>query len=210
MNQENIILRPICRKDNQAIENIIRRTWKYDSICADPKDARHMARLYLRACLRRASFSCVAEEKGQVLGVILADCKTAAHPGKLYRALAQAWAVGLLFTSKSGRRLGRFFQGFDRTDEELLRETYCSFDGEICLFAMEESARGKGVGKRLFSEAMKYLKEQKAKKIYLFTDSSCTWQFYEKRGMVRLGEKVVEISPRVGYNLHMYIYGCEM
>lgn len=210
MNQENIILRPICRKDYQAIETIIRKTWKYDSICADQKDARHMARLYLRSCLRRANFSCVAEEKGQVLGVILADCKTAAHPGSLYRALAQAWAAGLLFTAKSGRRLGKFFQVFDRTDEELLQETYCSFDGEICLFAMEESVRGKGVGKRLFSEAMKYLKAQKAKKLYLFTDSSCTWQFYERRGMVRLGEKVVEISPRVGYNLYMYIYGCEV
>lgn len=210
MDTENMILRPICRKDYKAIENIIRKTWKYDSLCSNPKDAGHMASLYLRSCLRRANYSLVAAEGERVLGVILADCHAAAHPKSFYKALSQGWAVLSLFTTKTGRKLGSFFEVFDRTDQELLKETCCNFDAEICLFAMEEEARGRGAGKRLFKEALNHMKRQRAKKFYLFTDSSCTWQFYEKRGMVRLGEKVVEIRPDVGYNLYMYIYGCEV
>ena len=69
MNSEHITLRPITRKDYPFIEDIIRKTWKYDALSSNPKDAKHMARLYLRSCLLRATFSCVAAVDGKVLGV---------------------------------------------------------------------------------------------------------------------------------------------
>lgn len=75
MNSEHITLRPITRKDYPFIEDIIRKTWKYDALSSNPKDAKHMARLYLRSCLLRATFSCVAAVDGKVLGVILAGSK---------------------------------------------------------------------------------------------------------------------------------------
>ena len=45
MNSKHITLRPITRKDYPFIEDIIRKTWKYDALSSNPKDAKHMARL---------------------------------------------------------------------------------------------------------------------------------------------------------------------
>ena len=75
---------------------------------------------------------------------------------------------------------------------------------------MDESTRGTGIGKMLFAKALDYLEQEGVKTLYLFTDSSCTYQFYEKRGMQRLGEKMVEFSPHTDYRLNMFIYGLEL
>ncbi|MCI1135489.1 GNAT family N-acetyltransferase [Enterococcus gallinarum] len=44
----------------------------------------------------------------------------------------------------------------------------------------------KGLGTRLLNELQKRVQ---GKEIYLFTDSACTYQFYEKRGFQRQKEK---------------------
>ena len=54
---------------------------------------------------------------------------------------------------------------------------------------MDESCRGKGIGKLLFQSALDYAKEEKMDKFYLFTDTSCNFGFYEHQGMVRRKEK---------------------
>lgn len=207
MNSEHITLRPITRNDYPLIEDIIRRTWKYDALSSNPKDAEHMARLYLRSCLRRATFSCVADVDGKALGIILAGSKKSVPKFAIRRTLSQLWSIALLFTTKTGRGIGKFFSIFDQADEELLKNAGNAFDAEICFFAVDESTRGTGVGKMLFNQALDYLKHEEAKTLYLFTDSSCTYQFYEKRGMRRMGEKAVEFSPHTDYRLNMFIYG---
>lgn len=207
MDWEQISLRAVQKKDYPYIEEIIRKTWHYDQLGGSPKDAGHMARLYLRSCLQRATFSRVAVVDGRVLGAILADSKNAKRKGALRRTLAQWWAAALLFTTKTGRKIGRFFQVFEQADRELLAESHRSFDAEICFFAVDESARGTGLGKKLFSVALDDLREKGAKDFYLFTDTSCTYSFYEKRGMRRLGEKVVSCAPYIRYKLHMFLYG---
>ena len=128
----------------------------------------------------------------------------------LRRTLAQLWSIALLFTTKTGRGIGKFFSTFDQTDEELLKNAGNAFDAEICFFAVDESTRGTGIGKMLFAKALDYLEQEGTKTLYLFTDSSCTYQFYEKRGMQRLGEKTVEFSPHTDYRLNMFIYGLEL
>lgn len=207
MDLMKIRLRPLRREDYPAIEEIIRKTWKYDTLSKNSKDAGHMGRLYLRSCLIRATFACVAVYEGEVLGIILANSKKDKPKHQIRRNLSQLWAIALLFTTKTGRQIGKFFQRFDQVDRELLKNSPRDFDGEICLFAVKENARGTGVGKRLYSAALSYLKSQRAKSFFLFTDTSCTYQFYEKRGMLRLGEKVVEFQPYTNYKLHMFLYG---
>ena len=54
---------------------------------------------------------------------------------------------------------------------------------------MKPSYRGKGIGKQLFQSALDYMKEQKLNTLYLFTDTSCNYEFYEHQGMIRKGEK---------------------
>ena len=47
----------------------------------------------------------------------------------------------------------------------------------------------KGIGGKLFKYLLDYMKEIKANEIFLFTDTSCNYKFYEHKGMNRRGEK---------------------
>jgi len=49
----------------------------------------------------------------------------------------------------------------------------------------------KGIGTALLGELAK---RKKGKEIYLFTDTGCTYQFYEHRGFERVGQKDVVLG----------------
>lgn len=60
--------------------------------------------------------------------------------------------------------------------------------GEIRFVAANPDIKVKGIGTLLSNELEK---REKGKEIYLFTDSQCTYQFYEHRGFEKVGEKEV-------------------
>lgn len=64
-------------------------------------------------------------------------------------------------------------------------------DGEIIFFAANPESKGKGIGSALLSE---FEKQNPGKLFYLYTDSGCTYQFYEKRGFKRECEENVKIE----------------
>lgn len=77
---------------------------------------------------------------------------------------------------------------YDIANAEMLK-LYCkenSPDGELIFLAANPDIKIKGIGSTLLHEFEKRLK---GKKIYLYTDSGCTYQFYEHRGFERVGEK---------------------
>ena len=59
-------------------------------------------------------------------------------------------------------------------------------DGEIVFLAANPELKIKGIGSFLLRE---FERREKGKKIYLYTDNACTYQFYEHRGFERVGEK---------------------
>ncbi|MFR2690032.1 MAG: GNAT family N-acetyltransferase, partial [Enterococcus faecium] len=64
-------------------------------------------------------------------------------------------------------------------------------DGEIIFLAANPDLKIKGIGTKLLTE---FEKREKGKEIFLFTDSGCTYQFYERRGFERLKEKISKIK----------------
>lgn len=57
---------------------------------------------------------------------------------------------------------------------------------EVVLFAIHESMQGKGWGRRLMDAAMEKFAERGAEKAILMTDSTMSWQFYERYGYERI------------------------
>lgn len=74
------------------------------------------------------------------------------------------------------------------------------FDNELVLFVVGSETRGTGVGKALFREFT-----DSAREFFLYTDSRCTWQFYEKRGMRRVAE-TRRITPLVDEPVDHFLY----
>lgn len=64
-------------------------------------------------------------------------------------------------------------------------------DGELNFFAVNPSIKGKGIGTLLLSELEK---QQKGKRIYLYTDTGSTYQFYLHRGFIQSGAKDIKIQ----------------
>lgn len=85
--------------------------------------------------------------------------------------------------------LTRFFDAMEKADRDLLAHSDCDPDFELVLFAVSSEARGLGVGSTLMDHAQRYLAAQGASRAFLFTDTDCTWEYYEHRGMRRAAEQ---------------------
>lgn len=182
-----ITLREYQKEDFEALQKIIRKTWHYDDL-SSPETAQKLARVFLSSCLTNYTFSRVALDHGVPVGIILVNHK-AKHKCPLGLKVQQVKAITSLFLSKEGRKVSEIFESVSGIDKELLKECKTQYPAELSLFAVDESCRGKGIGKLLFQSALAYGKEEKLDKFYLFTDTSCNFGFYEHQGMVRRKEK---------------------
>lgn len=63
--------------------------------------------------------------------------------------------------------------------------------GELIFFVVDPVINGKGIGSKLLKELQR---REENKLIYLFTDSGCTYPFYDKKGFTREEDQSIEIK----------------
>lgn len=206
---EQIILREYQKADHKILENVVREAWKYDRFCS-PKTAAKMAKVYLNSCLTNQTFTRVAEIDGEPVGIIMGkDIRK--HKCPLSLRMKWLKSIAELYISKEGREISKIFAGVQGIDKELL--TYCKKDykGELAFFAISEKHRGKGLGRRLFSSVVDYMKSKDISEFYLFTDTSCNYLFYEHLGLTRRCEKkqMIDVKGQTGdMTFFVYDYQC--
>ena len=142
-----------------------------------------------------------AYDRDVLLGVLLADMKGEPKP---YRSF---WKRSYVKIADGIQNL--FFGGGVMPYNQANQEMFAAYtqhyrpDGEIRFLAADPDSEVKGVGTYLLQELSK---REAGKEIYLFTDTNCTYQFYERRGFERVGEKeiVLELSGDVGLQCLLY------
>ncbi|WP_122646407.1 GNAT family N-acetyltransferase [Enterococcus mediterraneensis] len=134
--------------------------------------------------LNRATQIIALYADDELAGVLLADIKgkTKKHHSfgqKLYVKLFDFLQNVFVKDSKGG---------YDATNDELLSDYLKkhSPDGEIVFLAANPDLKIKGIGSKLLKE---FERREQGKEVFLFTDSGCTYQFYERRGFERKKEK---------------------
>lgn len=100
-----------------------------------------------------------------------------------------------------------FIDAETRVNDGLLRRADVDGHAEIVLLAVDERLRGIGVGGALLDAALSYCARAGAHGAYLFTDTSCTWTFYEHRGLTRLAEHRSTAEERRLLPRELYLYG---
>lgn len=202
----NVTYRDLEKKDYPYVEKIIRDTWNYDNICQKPSTAKQMAKVYLRGCLTQNTFARVAVCRDRVVGIIIGECEKdrkmnpGAHISSFFNGLR-------LMLSGDGRKVGKQFRGFEKTDREMLESCKKKFDGEVVFFAVAKSVRGCGVGKELWGQLRGYFRAKGAERVYVFTDNTCNYKFYESQDFERLDCRELLISPGgQRFRLEMYLY----
>lgn len=105
--KNQIIFRPIIKKDYLAIEKIIREAWHYDEFCTS-KIAKLLSKIFLSSCLSNQTFTLVALLKEQPIGIIMGkNIKTHKCPFK-YR-VKQGFNIFNLLIRKEGRKTAKIF-----------------------------------------------------------------------------------------------------
>ena len=94
-----------------------------------------------------------------------------------------------------------------RGQETMLHDSGLSYDGEISLFIVSETMRGRGIGKALYMEALEIFRDNGCESIVIFTDIDCGYSFYDNMGCSRVADTKVELDKEL---LHMMTYNLRL
>lgn len=142
-----------------------------------------------------------AYEGNELLGVLVADMKGEPKP---YKSIWKGLYVKLVDVIQK-----KFFGGGVMPYNEANEAMYAKYtkqntpDGEIRFLAANPDSKVNGVGTFLLNELAK---REQGKEIYLYTDTNCTYQFYEHRGFERVGEQEIMLELQDGVDLKCLMY----
>lgn len=204
-----ITYREIKKSDYEEIKAIINESFGLHKYIENPRVLKTALEIYLQSCLAEATFSCVAERDKQVIGIILGNAKNDYSLLKhLKPILLTGWYSLVIAVQTIGAKESiSDYQNMQKIYHELLVSSGKKFDGVLTLFAVTESSRGLGVGKKLVANLREYLKSTNTNEIYLYTDSSCNVGFYDNQGFKRIGTQNMQITKEhEQVNMDVYLY----
>lgn len=96
-----------------------------------------------------------------------------------------------LYKSKKIKDLNAL-KKYEDNYEYLPQELENYFDGKVPILLVDKNYRGKNIGKKLIFEAFNLAKKDKIKNLYILTDESCNFKFYENCGCQKIYETIVK------------------
>jgi len=168
--------------------------------------------VYLRQVLTNSTYSQVAVLDGRVVGVVTGRVKGESYLPSRATNLLKLWShmARLLVTGWPHRKsLVQYFK-FDFAYKSLLRDAIAKngpVGDELTVFAVDAATRGTGVGKHLYHDYLNHLRQAGRNDFYLYTDTLCTYGFYEKQGMKRAASTDIRLDiPTLPSNVGVYLY----
>lgn len=206
----HITYRPFDEDDFEELAAIIQAEWHTDMPLSEANAL--AARNDLAHMLSIASFSQVALVDGTARGIVLA------RPDAARATESSRW---LKISESYLRRLRELdpisamahqstFELTKAKNGRMLKASGFADGAEISLLAVSGEARGLGLGGVLIDAACAYLVDRGARKAFLYTDTDCSWQFYEHRGFKRLGSYRSVREERRLLPKELYLYGINL
>ena len=210
-----VLYRPFEAEDFDSVALILERLWHYRS---DDDTYNHLeAQCDLAYCLSCSTFSQVAVIDGSVRGVVLArfgnpsggaGARASEHWIDVERELlCQMREVA----PEDCAEYLSFVRATIKTNNRLLEDGGVSPANEVTLLAVDREVQGLGVGTVLLDAAVSHLSAQGASTAHLYTDTNCSWKFYESRGFKRTATHRTDRSERLrDLPREMYLYELDL
>ncbi|EOB3456687.1 GNAT family N-acetyltransferase [Enterococcus hirae] len=177
------------RKDFSKVIDFAIKGMHFDRYVENKLALRLYGRSFLYMELERATQVIGAYIGDRMVGILMADMK---NEIKQYNSFWRKLYIKLFKAVMAVAAKGRA-DIYDEANKAMLNE-YLKVnnpDGEICLLAVDPTIHGKGIGTLLLKELSR---REYGKLIYLYTDSNCSYQFYEHQGFKRSSEKEIQME----------------
>ena len=204
--KEDITYRDLEKEDYPRLERIIGETWGFSRRCKNKKVAGLLEKAYWASLLTQENFARVALINGKPVGVVLAR-----REGKGKRNFAMNFR-GLFYmfrlaVNAEGRSNLKIFRELNQQNRRMFKEQGEKFDSELIYLNIMRNKKGKGLGNQLWEDTKNYIKNSGGKNFFFFTDTTCDYKFYEKKGCRRIAasEKILDIGGQRKH-LEMYLY----
>lgn len=205
-----VTYRPFDEDDFEELAAIVQEEWHTDfpSAALNELSAKHD----LAHLLSVSSFSQVALVDGTPRGIVLTS------PGGKRETINRRW---LKISETFLRRMRELdpaaasmhcasVQLSDSKNDALLAKSGFAGSTEISLLAVSSSARGMGLGSVLLDAATTYLANRGDSRAFLYTDTDCSWKFYEHRGFKRAAAYRAKRDERKLLPKELYVYGLDL
>lgn len=202
-----VLYRPFEETDFDSIASILRDKWHSSK---DASDVYNFLEACddLAYCLSCSTFSQVALIDDAPRGIVLA------RAGKVDDAWERRWKRASddfmeQMRSVDARALERyrtFIDASTRANSRLIEQSGVDTASEITLLAVDETARGLGIGSLLLDAARSHVAAQGLPEAFLCTDTDCDWRFYEARGMKRIARISTPREERKLLPREMFLY----
>lgn len=150
-----------------------------------------LARLDMLHCLGKSTDALVATDaSGQPLGAMLMRVDGHAEPWRRECDATAASIRGTIATRAEGPALLRALDTDGDAIDALSERSAAGYPAEVVLFMLGPASRGLGLGRRLFDAGLDLMHGAGAGRYFLYTDTTCTYTFYEHRGLRRIGEAI--------------------
>ena len=209
-----LTFRPFDERDFERLAELVGRTWLADF----PARAQMAAgRVELAHYLAQATWSLVAERGGALMGaVLLVERGGAPLPGE-WAALEERLTKDAEKDLQLAEAIRVEMSGVE--EEAALEAEYAATGAPgtaatVKLLIVSPDAKGLGIGGRLFSAALEYLREVGAAGYHLLTDDACDVSFYEHKGLARAMRRRSRAywpgADPTTDDFHVYVYEQEL
>lgn len=205
-----LTLRPMKREDLPAVQRLVMEAWDYPRYYPRPLAAL-LAREFCVECLATQNRAQVACRDGRLLGVIMGRWEAGFSPRQVRGwRLRRGVLRGLLRWMPAGGSQGlQLLRQVQQIDSQLLGMSGAPQEAEVVLLAVDQAARGQGIGKQLLQSLEDWLRRQGAGSCYLFTDTTCSYRFYHAVGYRRAAEQTVRL-PLLDKEVGFFLYRKEL
>ncbi len=185
----DIIIRNIKKKDFGKIQKFALQGMNFTMYTENKIELYFYTKYFWYLELNRATEVLAAYMGNKLVGVLLADMDgkqkvTVSKWRKLYIKMVE-WIMKVAYKGASDL--------YDETNKDMLKHFKTKYhpDGELNFLAVDPTIKGKGIGSKLLAELEC---REKGKLVYLFTNTGCTYQFYEHRGFERFDIRKIDID----------------
>ena len=203
---KKVIYRRISKADIPEIEQLVSDAFGLHEYVEDKNTLDLIKKMYVASCLAEEKFNKVAVVDGKIAGVIMGGSDHEKYTrSNVKNGARMLYHAARLWTKTRTKKIGK--NEVQQTYKELISDIKEEFDGVLTLFAVRRDVRGLGIGKGLLVKMNTYYRKHNTKKIYLYTDDTCNYGFYDHMGFTRAKETTVTVQRKgQAKTMDVYVY----